>query len=663
MRILLHCNVAMMALALSIILDKSGHVNAWSSSSLSPLSLKTASSAAAFAPSSLKMTAESTSSDEQTLRDELSRKNSELVGVKDESQFAVLDEQRFGVPEEDVEKMADAAAIPAELQKSIDRALKPRAYPLFLMEKAGLILEDILSSSKSNGSSSATTPTKKEKIVVLGTGWGAAAFLKDIDMSLYDVTVVSPRNFFLFTPMLAGASVGTVEYRSITEPVREINPKAKYVEATASSIDTHTNAITCESVVCEGNSCTINEFELNYDKLVYAVGAQTNTFGIPGVREYCCFLKQIEDAQKVRNAIINCFERAALPGLSEEEMRKILTFAVIGAGPTGVEFASELRDFIENDGPKYYPELLKYTSIKVIEASSTVLMPFDKSLQEEAIKQLTRGVTPENDKLSPLLPKYYEFTELLLDSGVSEVKDDVILLNNGKTIPYGVAVWAAGNGPLPVTLQLIEDITKSKSGRGASQEEAQSVARGRLAIDPWLRVLGCGGDILSLGDCSCITAGQLPATAQVASQQGEYLAKLLSNKYDMNPSLSDYIGSSNGDAAASLPSGTLLPPKRDAAKSQSIVEKVTSFAIQNDDFAAPFQFLNLGILAYTGAGSALAQLQVTPAQSSTVKGKGKIGFGLWRSVYISKQVSWRNRFLVLIDWTTTKVFGRDITRL
>eukprot|EP00957_Ditylum_brightwellii_P043852 3325251-Ditylum_brightwellii.AAC.1 len=220
--------------------------------------------------------------------------------------------------------------------------------------------------------------------------------------------------------MLAGASVGTVEYRSITEPVREINPKAKYVEATASSIDTHTNTITCESVVCEGNSCTINEFELNYDKLVYAVGAQTNTFGIPGVREYCCFLKQIEDAQKVRNAIINCFERAALPGLSEEEMRKILTFAVIGAGPTGVEFASELRDFIENDGPKYYPELLKYTSIKVIEASSTVLMPFDKSLQEEAIKQLTRGVTPENDKLSPLLPKYYEFTELLLDSGVSE---------------------------------------------------------------------------------------------------------------------------------------------------------------------------------------------------------------------------------------------------
>ena len=62
----------------------------------------------------------------------------------------------------------------------------------------------------------------KERIVVLGTGWGAASFLKDIDTSLYDVTIISPRNYFLFTPMLAGASVGTVEYRSITEPIREV---------------------------------------------------------------------------------------------------------------------------------------------------------------------------------------------------------------------------------------------------------------------------------------------------------------------------------------------------------------------------------------------------------------------------------------------------------
>lgn len=69
------------------------------------------------------------------------------------------------------------------------------------------------------------------------------------------------------------------------------------------------------------------------------VGAQTNTYGIPGVREYCCFLKQIDDAQRIRTAIVNLFERANLPGLTDAQREAILTFAVIGAGPTGVEFA------------------------------------------------------------------------------------------------------------------------------------------------------------------------------------------------------------------------------------------------------------------------------------------------------------------------------------
>ena len=66
---------------------------------------------------------------------------------------------------------------------------------------------------------------------------------------------------------------------------------------------------------------------------------KTNTYGIPGVREYCNFLKQIEDARRIRTAIVNLFERANLPNLSEEQRKEILTFAVIGAGPTGVEFA------------------------------------------------------------------------------------------------------------------------------------------------------------------------------------------------------------------------------------------------------------------------------------------------------------------------------------
>lgn len=500
--------------------------------------------------------------------------------------------------------------------------------------------------SSSDSFSYRTGQKEREKIVVLGTGWGAAAFLKGIDADKYDITVISPRNFFLFTPMLAGASVGSVDFRSITEPVRQINTKAEFLEATATEIDPKTRTIQCESVVCEGNSCTIQDFSVEYDYIIYTVGAQTNTFGIPGVREYCCFLKQVEDARRIRTAIVNCFERANLPNLTDDERRRILTFAVIGAGPTGIEFASELRDFVEQDGPKYYPKLLKHVRIKVIEASSTILAPFDKSLQNAAIEQLTRTATVKNQNDLDIFPEFFDLTELLLDSGVAEVKEDVIVLSNGDEIPYGVSVWAAGNGPLPITLHTIDALGEL----GNEQLDAQPTARGRIAVDPWLRALGGQGKIFALGDCSVNIDAPLPATAQVASQQGEYLARIFS-RCDLN-------------AKFSTVENIMLPPKKALEdREESLAEKIAGFAINDDEIAAPFQFLNLGILAYTGGGSALAQLQVSPGAKGTVKGKGKIGFGVWRSVYLSKQVSWRNRFLVATDWVKATLFGRDITRL
>lgn len=594
------------------------------------------------------------SEQESTLRTEIEERN---TLTKDEEKYGILDGDGTDGADGETGVIAGTGSSPVPapagakgdgpLKRKIDRATKPRAYPLFIAEKAAQIVEGILPKGTAEDASGGSTG-EKESIVVLGVGWGAAAFLKDIDTSKFDVTVISPRNFFLFTPMLAGSAVGTVDYRSITEPVRQINPNANYLEATATSIDPETGTVSCESVVCEGTSCTIEEFNVPYDKLLVTVGAQTNTFGIPGVREHCCFLKQVEDARRIRTAIVNCFERANLPNLSDEERRATLTFAVIGAGPTGIEFASELRDFIETDGAKYYPKLIEFVKIKVIEASPTVLAPFDESLQEEAIRQLERPTSVKDEEVARKLPPGFKLTELLLNSGVAEVKESSISLTTGEEIPYGISVWAAGNGPLPITLQIIDAL---EGGEG-EQSEAQGVARGRLAVDPWLRALGGEGKVLALGDCSCVMSGQLPATAQVASQQGEYLAKLLSSGYDFCPGVDEE-------------EGIFRPPARDPSVGpMSASESIAAFACQSGgDFAAPFQFLNLGILAYTGGGSALAQLQVTPDEKGRVKGSGKVGFGLWRSVYLSKQVSWRNRFLVFVDWTKAQIFGRDITRV
>ena len=122
-----------------------------------------------------------------------------------------------------------------EFEKTFEKIIRQRPYPLFLLEKGIEIVEDTVEGIRSKfgntvpaddlsirGGSSSGGSLRRERVVVLGTGWGAAAFVKDIDTSRYDVTVISPRNYFLFTPMLAGASVGTVDYRSITQPIREV---------------------------------------------------------------------------------------------------------------------------------------------------------------------------------------------------------------------------------------------------------------------------------------------------------------------------------------------------------------------------------------------------------------------------------------------------------
>jgi hypothetical protein len=154
---------------------------------------------------------------EKNLRQEIAERNSK---VENEEQYAVLE-----VLEEPPHKPASLSKTTIAFEEKLKRLTNTRAYPLFLAEKALELVEGTLEAftgTKGQKDTSFTTGGTKERIVILGTGWGAAAFLKGIDASQYDVTVISPRNYFLFTPMLAGSSVGTVDFRSITEPIREV---------------------------------------------------------------------------------------------------------------------------------------------------------------------------------------------------------------------------------------------------------------------------------------------------------------------------------------------------------------------------------------------------------------------------------------------------------
>lgn len=406
----------------------------------------------------------------------------------------------------------------------------------------------------------------KPKLLVLGTGFAAFSLLKSLKNGLFETTVVSPRNHFLFTPLLPSTTVGTLEFRSIIEPIRRGIPGINYYQAKCTGIDAKEKQIVCTGTL-DGSL-----FRLSYDVLVITVGAVNNTYNIPGVEQYALFLKELLDARTIRERIIDCFERASQPSINDEQRKRLLHFVVVGGGPTGVEFAAEIHDFIREDLRKPYSSLMSHVAITILEAGPAILSAFDGVLRDYTAKFFRR-----------------QQIEVRTNTTVVEVTPDTITLKDGDSVPFGLLVWSTGVGPAPLIRSL--SFPKSRSGR--------------LLTDEWFRIHGIDG-VYALGDCAAFETIELPATSQVAQQEGRYLAKAL--------------------------------------------ERST-----HDRKIEPFRYRHFGMLAYVGSNRALADL-------SAVKGRGLTTWIFWRSAYLTKLVSFKNKILVLFDWLKTFVFGRDISR-
>ncbi len=407
--------------------------------------------------------------------------------------------------------------------------------------------------------------SNRKTIVILGSGFAALSLVKNIKLDYYQVSIVSPRNHFLFTPLLPSTTVGTIEFRSIIEPIRTSRVDIRYYQAECVSISEEKNRIQCRTVQDR------EIFELAYDYLVIAVGAVNNTFGIPGVSENALFLKELQDARSIRGRIIGNFERASAPNLPDAERNRLLHFVVVGGGPTGVEFAAELNDFIREDLVKWYPALIPETRITLLEATDQILSAFDSRLAEYAMRLFQR----QSIDVRPNTP-------------VKEVRLDRIILHDGTSLRCGLVVWSTGIGPT----ELIRSLTYGKNRAS------------RLLTDEYLRVDG-KENIYAAGDCATPAEVSYPATAQVAQQQGKYLARHFNR----------------------------------VARQKSV---------------SHFRYHDLGMLAYVGGRRALADLP-------NVKGHGFATFLFWRSAYLTRLVSMKNKILVLFDWIKASVFGRDIS--
>jgi NADH:ubiquinone reductase (non-electrogenic) len=404
------------------------------------------------------------------------------------------------------------------------------------------------------------------RLVVLGSGFAGYALLRGLPRDLVEATVVSPRNHFVFTPLLPSAVVGSVELRSILEPVRRRVPHVRMVEGSAIAVDWKTRQVVCRSAVSD------EEIALPFDLLAIGVGADTADYGIPGVRAHALTLRDIADARAIRNRVLLQLARADLPGLATTEVQRRLTFVVCGGGATGVELAAELHDLLQDEAREVFPRIARLARVLLVEATPRLLGGFDAALAEYTRRHFARGGI-----------------EVRTSTAVSRVEAERIVLADGSEIPCGVVLWAGGLQPQP----LVRDL-------GLPLDE-----RGRLTVDRTLRVPGQVG-VFALGDCAVLGDPPLPATAQVAQQQGAHLARALRH-----------------EARGRTP--------------------------------APFTFSSQGMLAYIGGHQALADLP-------QVKWSGRAAWLFWRSVYVTKLVSLQNKVKVLFDWSKAAVFGRDTSR-
>eukprot|EP00928_Gymnodinium_smaydae_P051733 TRINITY_DN3534_c0_g2_i1.p1 TRINITY_DN3534_c0_g2~~TRINITY_DN3534_c0_g2_i1.p1 ORF type:complete len:569 (-),score=72.59 TRINITY_DN3534_c0_g2_i1:326-2032(-) len=455
----------------------------------------------------------------------------------------------------------------------------------------------------------------RKRVVVLGSGWGALSFVRKLDPMRFDVTIVSPRNYFFYTPLLAGVTTSTVKAHSVLEAVRQTKPLpyATFLQAECTNLDA-----AAKTIECQDNGLSLN---VPYDHLVVAVGTQPNTFGIPGVKENAMFLKELDHGLAVRQRILNRLERAVVAHAAgrPDEVRRLLTVAVVGGGPTGVEFAAEVADLINSDVKRSFPTVADQLNVTLVEAQSELLGMFEKSIGEHVRDHLVKvGV------------------KVLTQTMVKSVDEQSITLKTSsgetETFGYGMLVWVAGVGARPITQKLAANF-------------GQSHPRG-LEVDEFLRVKGSeGNDVFAIGDCA---VGPYAWTAQVAAQQGKYLARAFRDeeanaskpfKYNHQGTMA-YVG--DGEAVA-----VLTPPETPRfAGSLANASFFRQLASCPDSLLKPEH--------------RMSQAPAEPAQKPQFNVLGLSGFAVWRGVYFTKLFSYSNRFNVATDWLRNFFFGRVV---
>ncbi|MBL9104174.1 MAG: NAD(P)/FAD-dependent oxidoreductase [Myxococcales bacterium] len=340
------------------------------------------------------------------------------------------------------------------------------------------------------------------RVVIVGGGFAGLYAAMQLDRALgyhkdLKITVIDKRNYFLFPPLLPSVAAGAIETRQVTYPFRRIFEATNitFKKERVDRIDVEGKLIHARVDVDDDpvtGAPTVIYCDTPYDYLVLAPGSDTNTFNTPGAVEHAFFMRELGDAIAVRNHIIDCFERAARETDAERRQEQ-LTFVIVGAGPTGVELASEIRDLIDHVLMNRYPEVTPAeVKVIVIQSGEQILPGWHPKIVDSA-----------GQRLSHLK------VDLRLGRRVVKVTGFAVELDGGEKICTRTTVWCAGVKPSPLLAACGLPLHKS----------------GRVEIDADLRVKG-RPDVFVLGDAAFLLHEDkpLPPLGQVAFQQGKHTA-------------------------------------------------------------------------------------------------------------------------------------------
>ncbi len=327
-----------------------------------------------------------------------------------------------------------------------------------------------------------------KRVVIVGGGFGgvytARCLLRLINRrSDIEVVLINKQNYFLFSPMLHEVATGGLNRHNIVQPIREIlkQKNFRFMRCEVASIDAKKKIVHAVTG------------DIAYDVLVIAIGAQSNFYDVPGASGYAFPLKSLEDAVQIRNHVIDSLELAAKLH-DRQDVKPCLTFVVVGGGPTGVELAGELAEFVTQAIKVDYPELRnKKTNIILLQRDKEIIPFIHECCRKDAARVLERkGVI------------------IMTDSEVVEVEKNIVVVKHGKRIPTRNVFWTAGVKP-----------------RQLSTIPQLQNERGFFEVDRYMRVKQAE-EIYALGDCALFfnenESKPVPALAQVATKQAKVLA-------------------------------------------------------------------------------------------------------------------------------------------